>query len=119
MATVTIEDIFMRAILTAAALVSTALLATACHPKQDAAASNEAAPVVDEGNVIDATNEATTNETAPADANSTGEEGKAPGDFHAVHHLATDSKGNIYTVEVQGGSRVQRFLFKGIKPKSS
>ena len=43
-----------------------------------------------------------------------GEEGKAPGDFHAVHHLATDSKGNIYTVEVQGGSRVQRFLFKGI-----
>ena len=46
-----------------------------------------------------------------------GEEGKAPGDFHAVHHLATDSKGNIYTVEVQGGSRVQRFMFKGIKPK--
>jgi ABC-type oligopeptide transport system substrate-binding subunit len=65
----------MRAILTAAALVSTALLATACNPKQDAAATNETAPVVDEGNVIDATNEATTNETAPADANSTGEEG--------------------------------------------
>jgi NHL repeat len=47
-----------------------------------------------------------------------GEEGKAPGEFHAVHHLATDSKGNIYTVEVQGGSRVQRFMFKGIKPTS-
>ena len=46
-----------------------------------------------------------------------GEEGKAPGEFHAVHHLATDSKGNIYTVEVQGGSRVQRFIFKGIKPR--
>jgi DNA-binding beta-propeller fold protein YncE len=47
-----------------------------------------------------------------------GEEGKAPGDFHALHHLATDSKGNLYTVEVQGGSRAQRFMFKGIKPTS-
>ena len=47
-----------------------------------------------------------------------GEKGKAPGDFHAVHHLATDSSGNLYTVEVQGGSRVQRFIFKGIKPTS-
>jgi DNA-binding beta-propeller fold protein YncE len=46
-----------------------------------------------------------------------GEEGKAAGNFHAPHHLATDSKGNIYTVEVQGGSRVQRFLFMGMKPK--
>jgi DNA-binding beta-propeller fold protein YncE len=51
------------------------------------------------------------------EAGSFGEEGKAPGDFHAVHHLATDSKGNLYTVEVQGGSRVQRFIFKGLKPK--
>lgn len=72
----------MRAILTAAALVSTALLATACHPKQDAAATNETAPVVDEGNVADMTNDAMTsdsmsNETMPADANSTGEEGNA------------------------------------------
>ncbi|MEO8260825.1 MAG: hypothetical protein ABI868_25995 [Acidobacteriota bacterium] len=47
-----------------------------------------------------------------------GEEGKKPGEFHAPHHLATDSKGNIYTVEVQGGSRVQRFMFKGMKPTS-
>jgi DNA-binding beta-propeller fold protein YncE len=47
-----------------------------------------------------------------------GEEGKNPGDFHAVHHVAADSKGNIYTVEVQGGSRAQRFLFTGIKPRS-
>jgi DNA-binding beta-propeller fold protein YncE len=47
-----------------------------------------------------------------------GGEGKARGQFYAVHHLATDSNGNLYTVEVQGGARVQRFLFKGIKPTS-
>jgi DNA-binding beta-propeller fold protein YncE len=53
-----------------------------------------------------------------------GEEGKAPGDFHAVHHLAADSKGNIYTAEVRGGgpelggTRLQRFLYKGMKSKS-
>jgi hypothetical protein len=53
-----------------------------------------------------------------------GEEGKAPGDFHAVHHIATDSKGNLYTAEVigggreLGGSRFQRFLYKGAKPTS-
>jgi hypothetical protein len=31
-----------------------------------------------------------------------------------LHSIATDSKGNIYTVEAGQGKRVQKFLFKGI-----
>ena len=46
-----------------------------------------------------------------------GEPGREPGNFQAPHHLTTDLSGNIYTVEVRGGERAQRFLFKGIKPK--
>jgi hypothetical protein len=37
-----------------------------------------------------------------------------PGDFQGLHHMAVDSKGNIYTGEVAPGARVQRFLFKGL-----
>ena len=47
-----------------------------------------------------------------------GDAGKGPGDFNGLHALAADSKGNIYTAEVISGSRAQRFVFKGIKPKS-
>ena len=36
-----------------------------------------------------------------------------PGDFQGIHHLAVDSKGNIYTAEVAPGRRFQRFVFKG------
>jgi hypothetical protein len=36
-----------------------------------------------------------------------------------AHHMATDSKGNLYTAEVNPGSRVQRFIFKGVKPQST
>jgi hypothetical protein len=43
-----------------------------------------------------------------------GDGGRQPGQFYAVHNIATDSKGNIYTVETRRGQRVQRFLFKGI-----
>jgi len=32
------------------------------------------------------------------------------GQFHGLHMIATDSKGNIYTGEVQAGERVQRFV---------
>jgi DNA-binding beta-propeller fold protein YncE len=46
-----------------------------------------------------------------------GGEGKAPGQFTAPHQLATDLKGNLYTVEVKGGERAQRFLFEGYKPR--
>jgi hypothetical protein len=48
-----------------------------------------------------------------------GEKGKEPGNFQNPHHLSTDSKGNIYTAEVNPGSRVQKFAYKGLKPQSS
>jgi DNA-binding beta-propeller fold protein YncE len=39
-----------------------------------------------------------------------GRNGRQAGQFHWVHSLATDSKGNIYTGEVDTGKRVQKFL---------
>jgi DNA-binding beta-propeller fold protein YncE len=45
-----------------------------------------------------------------------GRRGPAPGDFQGVHHLAVDSKGNLYTAEVAPGARAQRFVFKGMSP---
>jgi DNA-binding beta-propeller fold protein YncE len=39
--------------------------------------------------------------------------GEKPGDFRGPHHLAVDSKGNIYTAEVSPGNRAQRFAYKG------
>ena len=43
-----------------------------------------------------------------------GDGGRQPGEFYAVHSIATDSKGNIYTTETYRGQRVQRFLYKGL-----
>jgi DNA-binding beta-propeller fold protein YncE len=43
-----------------------------------------------------------------------GDGGRQPGQFYAVHSIATDSKGNIYTTETYRGQRVQRFVYKGI-----
>lgn len=43
-----------------------------------------------------------------------GTRGAEPGNFRGIHHLAVDSKGNIYTAEVAPGARAQRFLFKGM-----
>jgi DNA-binding beta-propeller fold protein YncE len=43
-----------------------------------------------------------------------GKRGAAPGDFQGLHHMAADSKGNLYTAEVAPGNRMQRFLFRGI-----
>jgi DNA-binding beta-propeller fold protein YncE len=43
-----------------------------------------------------------------------GEGGRQPGEFYAVHSIATDSKGNIYTTETYEGKRVQKFTFKGL-----
>jgi len=48
-----------------------------------------------------------------------GEQGPQPGNFRNAHHIATDSKGNLYTAEVNPGSRVQKFVFKGLKPQST
>lgn len=45
-----------------------------------------------------------------------GDGGRQPGQFYAVHSIATDSKGNIYTTETYRGQRVQKFHFKGIAP---
>jgi hypothetical protein len=43
-----------------------------------------------------------------------GDGGRQPGQFYAVHSIATDSKGNIYTTETYEGKRVQKFAYKGI-----
>ena len=45
-----------------------------------------------------------------------GDGGRQPGQFYGVHNLATDSKGNLYATETYNGARVQRFLYKGLKP---
>ena len=45
-----------------------------------------------------------------------GDGGRQPGQFFAVHNVATDSKGNIYTVETYEGKRVQKFVYKGLGP---
>ncbi len=47
-----------------------------------------------------------------------GDGGRYPGQFLAVSGIATDSRGNLYTVEGDQGKRIQRFLFKGIGPVS-
>ena len=39
-----------------------------------------------------------------------GSAGDYGGQFHGLHMIATDSKGNIYTGEVQAGERVQKFV---------
>lgn len=44
-----------------------------------------------------------------------GDGGRQPGAFYAVHSIATDSKGNIYTTETYRGQRVQRFVFRGLE----
>ena len=42
-----------------------------------------------------------------------GRNGRQAGEFHWVHNLAIDSKGNIFTTEVDTGKRAQKFLFRG------
>ena len=39
-----------------------------------------------------------------------------PGDFQGPHHIAVDSKGNLYVAEVAPGNRAQKFLLKGMSP---
>jgi 6-phosphogluconolactonase (cycloisomerase 2 family) len=40
-----------------------------------------------------------------------GRNGRNAGEFHWVHNIALDSKGNIYTTEVDTGKRAQKFLY--------
>ena len=44
-----------------------------------------------------------------------GDGGRQPGQFFAVHSIATDSKGNIYTTETYEGKRVQKFAYRGLR----
>jgi len=45
-----------------------------------------------------------------------GDGGRQPGQFFAVHSIATDSRGNIYTTETYEGKRIQRFVHRGLAP---
>ena len=42
-----------------------------------------------------------------------GRAGRMAGDFHWLHQVSLDSKGNIYTAEVDTGKRIQKFLRYG------
>jgi len=42
-----------------------------------------------------------------------GHNGRNAGQFHWVHQTAMDSKGNLYTGEVDTGKRVQKFVLRG------
>ena len=44
-----------------------------------------------------------------------GDGGRQPGQFFAVHSIATDSKGNIFTTETYEGKRVQKFSYRGLQ----
>ena len=50
--------------------------------------------------------------------NEFGKWGSAPGEFGTLHHMAADSKGNLYVTEVTPlkpeNRRVQKFVFRGI-----
>ena len=45
-----------------------------------------------------------------------GDGGRQPGQFYAVHSIATDSKGNVFTTETYRGQRVQKFVYRGLSP---
>jgi hypothetical protein len=45
-----------------------------------------------------------------------GDGGRQPGQFFAVHSIATDSRGNIFTTETYEGKRVQKFVYRGVRP---
>jgi len=47
-----------------------------------------------------------------------GDGGRQPGEFYAVHSIATDSKGDVFTTETYRGQRVQKFVYKGLAPVS-
>jgi hypothetical protein len=38
-----------------------------------------------------------------------GRSGRNAGQFHWVHAMAVDAKGNVYTAEVDSGKRIQKF----------
>jgi hypothetical protein len=48
-----------------------------------------------------------------------GDGGRQPGQWFAVHSIATDSKGNIYTTETYEGKRIQKFVYQGLHSVSA
>jgi hypothetical protein len=42
-----------------------------------------------------------------------GRSGRMAGDLHWLHQVSVDSKGNIYTAEVDVGKRIQKFIHYG------
>ena len=44
-----------------------------------------------------------------------GDGSRQPGGWYAVHSIASDSKGNLYTTETYEGKRVQKFVYKGLR----
>jgi DNA-binding beta-propeller fold protein YncE len=44
-----------------------------------------------------------------------GVRGPKPGDFDIVHHMAADSKGNLYTAEIVTNRRAQKFVLTGAR----
>lgn len=48
-----------------------------------------------------------------------GDGGRAAGLFFAVHSIATDSKGNVYTTETYDGRRLQKFNYQGLREVTS
>ena len=38
-----------------------------------------------------------------------------PGEFDIVHHMAADSKGNLYTAEIVNNRRAQKFVLVGTR----
>ena len=45
-----------------------------------------------------------------------GRNGRYAGQFHWVHNIAVDSKGHLYTAEVDTAKRVQKFVYHGMAP---
>jgi hypothetical protein len=41
-----------------------------------------------------------------------GKKGSRAGEFDIVHHMAADSKGNLYTAEIVNNRRAQRFVLE-------
>ncbi|RPI54467.1 MAG: hypothetical protein EHM55_10735 [Acidobacteria bacterium] len=39
--------------------------------------------------------------------------GRAAGEFHWLHQVSVDSRGNVYTAEVDTGKRIQKFIRYG------
>jgi DNA-binding beta-propeller fold protein YncE len=48
-----------------------------------------------------------------------GSRGSHAGGFAGLHNVAADSKGNLYTAEVQPGNRAQKFVFKGMSTRAT